>query len=210
MEISPSQQSATGTPGVHAKGPSPPPSPSHVLATLSAQEHADYDTMMEEAAAIARSPHSDVNANGLIAALERSGTANTVALAAALSSRRSSDEDVHNQQRLLRPPQRPTMPRSRSHDSPTASFSSGSSGGSSTTIVATAPAPGPPSKAKPPPMIRRSSRTQAGMGRDLEQELIMASQGQLSLPERITPPDEKKEDEMEADVVEALRGDGQA
>lgn len=184
---------------------------SSLLAPMSAEQHANYDNLMEEAAVAGRSPGSV--ANGLIAALERSGTANTFALAAALSARRSSDDETKARATTERlyPPRPGAGPRSRSHDSPSASFSSVSSGGETvlggepaTAATSYAVASGGGAPTRPPFLIRRSSRTQAGMGRDLDQELMMASQGRPSLPEHITPPDEMKEDEMEQDVANAV------
>ncbi|CAO1620835.1 unnamed protein product [Sympodiomycopsis kandeliae] len=183
MEISTSQEGQQGSEatahhaGAEDKG--------ETLSSLTANDHQDYDSMMDEAASVVRSTGPGLTTNGLISALERNGTANTIALATALSSRRSSDDEATkstSRKRGAYPNRPPVGPRSQSHGTPSSSSS-----------VETV-------KPQAPPFLRRSSRTQAGMGRDLDQELMAASQGQLFLPDKITPPDEVKEDEIVHDI----------
>ncbi|CAO1629254.1 unnamed protein product [Parajaminaea phylloscopi] len=165
-----------------------------------------HDALMEEVHALGVAPSaSSSQAQGLVAALERSGTANTAALAAALHmpasamatqtppspiSRRPSDgADVV----IVSPgkaPSRPApAPRSKSHGHPSSAPPASASSASS-------------SRKGAPPMIRRSSRTQAGMGRDLDQEMMMAVQGR-GKPDLTTPPDEEAERTVEAEQAQA-------
>lgn len=227
----------------------------------------DLDSMMEEAAAYSQSEQNrpSSEANGLLAALERSGTANTAALAAAIGTRRTSvagftasaaamatsrSNDApsssfartsgHRERTQgVRFASRPSaslrahsyagnkspslhaaeladasastprvddqytvgqLPTGRntsvptsgvnpptSSQSPPASTSSGRSRSGSNNSV-------PPSAMKrPAPLLRRSSRAQGGMGRDLNEELIRASEGSSTGlgPILVTPPDEE-------------------
>jgi PAS domain S-box-containing protein len=87
------------------------------------------------------------------------------AAAALLAARRSSDEASP-----LRVPPRPSMmPRSKSH-----THDSGSSSGSGSRSSR--------SRAHAAPLLRRSSREQGGMGRDLEGEVLKAAAGLSSEP----------------------------
>lgn len=180
-------------------------------AAQAAMDAGDLDTLMEEAHAVATSSSSTAaaasHARGLVAALERSGTANTAALAAALAPRRSSADDAvkagESSSDLVadassaspHPTRRPSVgPRSKSHGSYLTSLNSGS-GSSSGSADQAGGYPAPPS------MVRRSSRTQGGMGRDLDSEMMRAVEGQMKMPtsSTITPPDEEAEATIEGE-----------
>lgn len=180
-----------------------------------ALDQGDVDSLMREAHAIAASDPTTTTSvsdpNGLVAALERSGPANTAALAAALhpaATPRSSTKELelvdtapvpndgwaHVTERVRAGQagsKRPTPPaRGQSYGS---TFSISSEGETPTSTKTPTLPP-----RRPAAMIRRSSRTQAGMGRDLDSEVMRAVEGQPSLPNLITPPDEASE----AQVVE--------
>lgn len=199
--------------------------PQMTEAARNALSSGGHDAFMDEVHALTSTStsHSSVlsggssQVQGLVAALERSGTANTAALAAALhppstttlsdtpdeamapapaavpavtsTVRRSSADSVEKPSSSAMDVTRPGLgPRSKSHDN-------------SNAISSRRPTV---SRTEAPPMIRRSSRTHAGMGRDLDHEMMMATE-ERKKPVLITPPDEEAEKDIEAEQAEAAK-----
>lgn len=207
----------------------PPVSPTLSPDAPTTNEDHNIETLMQEAAAL-DAPSVQVAggsvesvAKGLLGALERSGTANTAALAAALLPRRGSHEGVPSNEERRYAKRPAPSPRAHSHhgsaspstSTPMVTFqsSSGMSSGGPTSSkmsgrdhasrsrsgsqASAASASSPNSRpTRPGGLMRRSSRNQAGMGRDLQQELFNAADGssearKLAITETITPPEEE-------------------
>lgn len=245
--------SAKGATSTHLKRTSasqqgdyfPPVSPETSPNVPTTSEDHHIETLMQEAAALdapsqAAADSSGSVAKGLLGALERSGTANTAALAAALLPRRGSHEGVPSNE-ARRYAKRPApSPRAHSHhgsaspasSSPMVTFqsSSGMSSGPSSSKMSNrdrgsrsrsgsqasaASAASPNSRPSRPGLMRRSSRNQAGMGRDLQQELFNAADGssearKLAITETITPPEEEPPNlDLEQDSGDDVMADGE-